>query len=214
MQPEPKKHVSHAIAWSLIALLAGSLAFGIWMYSNQIDTIYTGSTTISVTHKKTAAKPTTATTGIATTDKSAEDVYINSEFGFSFTLPSDYAVIEEYGCEGNCGVSMQIGKKSDTRVFSNTNITLFYNQSGGTLNEIKKNYESGNNDIIKTTSIKIDGQDAYKYEIGGMSSGFHFIAAKGEFNLDINAYPADIMDVKDVLLDDIISSFKFGTKKV
>jgi len=107
MQPEPKKHVSHAIAWSLIALFAGSLAFGIWMYSNQIDTIYTGSTTISVTHKKTAAtKPTTATSGTTVTDTTADwQIYTNATYGFSFKYPKDWLTYQEDKTNGSVKVA-------------------------------------------------------------------------------------------------------------
>lgn len=95
MQPEPKKHVSHAIAWSLIALLAGSLAFGIWAYFNQISDIYDNSFTISVTHKKTAAtKPTTATTGTTiATDATADwKTYADTTYGYSVKYPSNWVV--------------------------------------------------------------------------------------------------------------------------
>jgi len=99
MEPTHRPHVSHTIAWSLIALFAGSLAFGIWMYSNQIDTIYAGSVSISVTHKKTAAtKPTTATTGTTITDATADwQTYTNSTYNFSFKYPKDWTVTNKTG---------------------------------------------------------------------------------------------------------------------
>lgn len=102
MQPEPKKHVSHVIAWSLIALFAGSLAFGIWMYSNQIDTIYSGSVNLSVTHKKTTAKPTTATTGTTTTGTTATSAtaewktYTNTKYSYSVKYPNDWEYTEQF----------------------------------------------------------------------------------------------------------------------
>ena len=90
MEPTPKPHVSSMIAWSLIALFAGSLAFGIWMYSNQIDTIYAGSATISVTHKKTAAtKPTTTTTTTA-----EWLTYTNTTYGYSIQYPKELSYVE------------------------------------------------------------------------------------------------------------------------
>lgn len=91
MQPEPKKHVSHAIAWSLIALLAGSLAFGIWAYFNQISDIYDNSLTISISHKKTTSTKPTTTTATATTDATADwKTYTNDNYGFSFKYPEDW----------------------------------------------------------------------------------------------------------------------------
>lgn len=99
MEQTPKKHVSHVIAWSLIALFAGSLAFGIWMYSNQIDTIYAGSVNLSVTHKKTAATTGTttattgATTGTTTTDNTADwKTYTDTTYGYSVKYPSNWVV--------------------------------------------------------------------------------------------------------------------------
>lgn len=88
MQQEPKKHVSHAIAWSLIALFAGSLAFGIWVYFSQISDIYDNSFTISISHKKaTSTKPTTTTTGTTTTDATADwKTYTNDTYGFGLTF--------------------------------------------------------------------------------------------------------------------------------
>ena len=90
MEPTPKKHVSHAIAWSLIALLAGSLAFGIWTYFSQISDIYDNSLTISFSHKKTTTPATTTTTTstTATTDATADwKTYTNSRVKYSFKYP-------------------------------------------------------------------------------------------------------------------------------
>lgn len=91
MQPEPKKHVSHTIAWSLIALLAGSLAFGIWMYFSQISDIYDSTVAGSISHKKTTTTKPTTTTKTTTTDATADwKTYTNDTYGFSFKYPKDW----------------------------------------------------------------------------------------------------------------------------
>ena len=91
MQPTSKPHVSHVIAWSLIALFAGSLAFGIWMYSNQIDTIYSGSANLTVTSKKT----TTTKPSAKTTDTTAAWLtYTNETYNYSIQYPKELSYVE------------------------------------------------------------------------------------------------------------------------
>lgn len=95
MQPEPKKHVSHWIAWSFIALAVGLVAYGTWVYFDQIATIYDNTVIVRVHKKTTTTKPTaTATTTDATADW---QTYANATYGFSFKYPKDWSVTNKTG---------------------------------------------------------------------------------------------------------------------
>lgn len=159
MQPEPKKHVSHAIAWSLVALFAGSLVFGIWMYSSQIDTIYSGSANLSVTHKKTTAKPTTATTGKTATSTTADwQTYTNSTYNFSFKYPKDWKVADD--SKGD--IALSDTKKSYTSEGSDMApiiIQYIADTSGADINKYLSN--AAMKAILKPETVKIGGQTAY-----------------------------------------------------
>lgn len=98
MPQEPKKHVSHAIAWSLIALFAGSLAFGIWTYYSQISDIYDNSFNISISHKKTTTTEITTMAKTTTNSATADwKIYTNDTYGFSFKYPEDWTSTKSEG---------------------------------------------------------------------------------------------------------------------
>jgi len=103
MQPEPKKHVSHAIAWSIIILLSGSLAIGIWVYVNQISSIYDDTVIYSIPHNKTSSKPTTATGPIVDWE-----TYTNDTYGFSFEYPSEWATTKAESTKSGDGDTQDI----------------------------------------------------------------------------------------------------------
>lgn len=97
MEPTPKPHVSHWIAWSVIILVVGVAGFFGWRYFDEITTIYGNTFVASIRSYK---KTTTATTATTTTDVTADwKTYTNTEFGFTFTFNDNiwknYVVVEK-----------------------------------------------------------------------------------------------------------------------
>lgn len=122
MQPEPKKHISHAIAWSLIALVVGLVTFGTWIYFNQISDIYDNTLTISISHKKTVTKPTTATTGSTATANATADwkTYEIEKLGLSFKYPKAWgtASVDNSKAKVETGYSYSMGFDSNSEVLA------------------------------------------------------------------------------------------------
>ena len=177
--------------WLIVTLaivVVAALGVGGWYFLGQKD-----QTTV-----KTSPSPT-----------STSNKYINSDsqFGFSFNLPKDYQVLEIPGGEGGPSYNLKIGKKTGDITAVDQNITIDIYKYERTLAEFKKEYEKDNADIIETSLIKIDGQDAWKYKIGGMGEGFHIIAVKDQYNLSIDFYP--FTNESSPIFDEIVSSFKF-----
>lgn len=132
-------------------------------------------------------------------------VYTDKAFGFSLTLPPNNYVFRNENFEGGHNVALELGKKTGDLTLDNSYIRIAYINSETTLEELKKEAEKGG-PVIKSTPIKVDGQNSIKYELGGFDHGYKVIAAKNKNYVTFDAYPSDDSSV----LDGIISSFKFG----
>ncbi|AKM81951.1 TPA: hypothetical protein DD449_02460 [Candidatus Berkelbacteria bacterium] len=91
MEPQEKKHVSHWIAWSVIALLVGIVAFGCWYFNDQISTIYDNTplssakktTKTTATPVETTTTPTVVASSPTTTTVVDWKTYNNSAYDFT-----------------------------------------------------------------------------------------------------------------------------------
>ena len=206
MEPTSKKHVSHAIAWSLIALLAGSLAFGIWTYFSQISDIYDNSLTISFSHKKTTTKPTTATT--TTADATADwKTYTNTKYKYSIKLPQDYGTLAEF----NGDFISTISPEENLLNFGNRQVAKEGNSFGiyinnNNIDNIVKEYQKSD---VTVTSVKI-GQNK-NIEAKKVVSNKNELRFKVAYLIDHNDNLYNIEDTREgnSIITTIISTFTF-----
>lgn len=154
---------------------------------------------VALTAARTSVSATTSTTqGVSST-------YTDKTLGFSFTLPVSYYAFRSENFEGGHSVSIKLGKKNSDGTLDDSQISLTYINVASTLAELEKS-TTANNDVIKTSATKVDGQDGVKYELGGMAGGYKVISTKGNSYVTFDNYPSS----GSTILDGIVSSFKFG----
>jgi len=141
------------------------------------------------------------------TPTATSTTYTDKDMKFSFTLPANYKIFRNHAFEGGEAVILNIGTKTDDTTSENTYIEITYYGEGTDFNDLKTSTESQiENDITSSKAITINGQNGYRYEVGGMSSGYKYIAAKGTNYVTINQYPSQ----DPAVIDSIVNSFKFG----
>lgn len=152
------------------------------------------------------ASATSATTNSTiTSTSSVNHLYQNDDLGFSFTIPTDYTIQLTRMYEGASGVVIRFAKESSALVsdYNFAELTLY--QDSTTLDKLTTSYQKNNSDILKTFSIKIDGTDATKYEVGGLAGGFHIIGTNGKLVLTMDHYPSGDSN----FIDQVLSTLKF-----
>ena len=149
----------------------------------------------------------TPTVGATATQVPSSTQFAHSILKYSFDIPQEYIVVDNYGCEGGCASVLEVAKKESDVYASKSSIALtFYNEQNN--QQLTQNIQGEYiNDILSESGITIDGQTGKKYEIGGMSAGNVYAASKGNQSIKIVQYPSD--EASQKIVDGIISSFKF-----
>jgi hypothetical protein len=188
----------------IVVVLAGGGYLG-WYYYSQNKAKTTTPTTAVTTPTVTTTTPSTTTTTPTTSTTSGLNTYTNTTFGFSFQMPKDYIAFVTENFEGGHSLSIQLGQKASASVVNNANIDINIISDTTALADLKKNYSKTNTDITTTDSYKIGGQDGYKFELGGIASGFGYITTNGKLSVKATTYPA--ADSKTI--EQILSTFQF-----
>lgn len=147
-----------------------------------------------------------STNGNSTSPTQPTYTYESSKMGFSLVLPSEYMITESYNYEGGLTASLSINKRTvDSSVLEGTNFSIIIYQDNSSLDALKKAIFARGSIIDNEKKIKIDGQDALEFDLGGMTSGQKIIASNGKYSIDAEVYPA----VTNIDFNKIVSSFKF-----
>lgn len=220
MEPTPKPHVSHWIAWSVIILVVGVAGFFGWRYFDEITTIYDNTFVASIrSYKKTTTTPATTTTTDATADWKT---YTNDTYKFSFKYPKDWESTTFFNYPGDTNsiinlvtsaLAQQIKNKTSDQILEITpTLNLKYYASSKDLpdnNNQKSNsatlldYLKNQTNVVTSYSAKqygdIKGYQAEQTNIGGIS--YYYFEHSGNVFLISHEAPKDI--------ENIVKSFTF-----
>lgn len=196
-------------AWEVyIGVILGALLFGAIGYlagSKSSDTV---TDSVTDTTERATATAISSTSTTATVSAASSNIYKNSDFGFSFTLPTGYFIQETQLYEGARGVKLSFGKNKTTTVSDSNYVELQYLQDNSSLASIDKSFNGEfSSDLSDRKEIIIDGHPGISYMIGGLASGKTILATNGSASLKISVYPDN--DDTRAFADNIASTFKF-----
>ena len=144
-----------------------------------------------------------------TSSNQTSSTYVNSKMGFSFKMPADYFVLESYNYEGGFSVGLSFAKKTaNSQVLQSSGVGMVvYQQDKMTLDSLKKRMESLGSVVVGSNNIKVDGQDAIRYDLGGMIGGQEIDAVSGKYAVVLNDENSQSTGLD---INQIASTFKFS----
>ncbi len=175
---ESTRAISPGLLTTLIVVVVAGAGFFGWNYMQNNKTEVTPVVApVAVTPKVTKSiAPSVSPLVISTADWKT---YTNTDYGFSVKYPADLNIKET--SKNSRSVSLAIIDK---------NVSIIAFKTKMSLADLKKESESRGNVIIDPidTPLNIDGADAVKYELGGMSSGEEIDVTNGTYAVSAEVY--------------------------